>query len=374
MSLVVATEWLLYLSLSLLMGAVILYNVPPKYKASAVVSKRLVLISIAGSIVFSYGPVLSTILIFGQDIGYWTSFLSVMLSFDLGKSWITILAVGLLLYGLIYYNDVDQDPLLSKLAFLLVTVLIIAYAKASHAASLAPTAGFIYHFTHLWLITIWGGLLFTVSWGAKDTRDWLSFIKWYTPLSIVCITLILISGFLTMSIDIASPFSKTLISTVSQYKNGLASNYGQALLIKHLFIIPLLLFAGMNAFYTRHQLKNGTGYQALPVARTESIFLIIIFLITAFMGQQAPPHEVTDLIKQEGFSPLFHIFYSGASINIFPLHVAWSSISFLFLGTAVMLLLITLLSVITKIARLMAFILSFAFVASAYISMMLSLN
>lgn len=374
MSIVIATEWLLYLSLSLLMGAVILYNVPLKNRASALIPKKLILLSIAGTVLFSFGPVLSTILIFGRDIGYWTSFLSVLFSFDLGKSWFIILAVGMLLYGLIHFNSIDQDPFLAKLAFLLVTVIIIAYAKASHAASLAPVTGFIYHFAHLWLITIWGGLLLTVSWGAKNISQWVFFLRWYTPLSILCITGILISGFLTMSIDIASPQVYTLSSTLTQYKDGLAVNYGQALLIKHLFIIPLLMFAGINAFYTRYQLKKGTGQHALLWARTESVFLLIIFLATAILGQQAPPHDVTALVKREGFNPLFHYFYPGASINIFPVHFAQSGISLLFLAAGVVLLIFTMLSVMTNIAKIMSFVLSFAFVISAYTWVMLSLH
>lgn len=374
MSFVVITEWLLYLSFSLIMGTAILYNVPFKYRVHVALSKKLMLIGTIGSIIFSYGLVLAAILIFGSDIGYWHSFTSVMLTFELGKTWYMILTSGLLLFGLVYFNNIDQDPFLAKLAIVLVTVMIIAYAKASHAASLEPVYGFIAHFIHLWFISIWGGILLVVSWNTKQTESWLAFIKWYTPLAVICIITILISGFFTMAIDFKSPVEPLLSGVPGQYQNGLSVNYGQALLLKHLFILPLILFAALNAFYTRYQLKNGIHRHAIPLARTESFFLVIVYMITAYMGQQAPPHDVIALIKQEGFSPTFLFFYPSAAASIIPLHFGWSGLELLFLATSMVLMILIIFAVVKNLSKTGAAVLSIAFVFSTYTGIVLGLH
>lgn len=374
MTVVVLTEVLLYICFAILTGSLIIYNVPEKMLPNVVIPKKLILYSIIGITALSLGPVISIIIIFGQDIGYWISIKSVFLSFELGKAWLFMLVIALLLFGLTYFNDLKRDPLLSKIALLLVALLIGGYVKAGHAASLAPFAGFTYHFLHLLAISTWGGLLLLIAWFSKSDANWLNFTKWFTPLAVICLAVVIISGILTMTIDIANPINHSISNTANQYEQGMMSNYGQALLIKHLLVIPVVLFAAMNAFFIKRQLKQGKAIKPLKWAQVESVVILAIFCVTAFMGQQSPPHDIESLLKINGASPLFDAVYSGTITPDMTIHWALNLMSISFLVVSLLLLLITALSVVNKFAKVFSIVLSFCFVLSSYLTVMLSIQ
>lgn len=47
----------------------------------------------------------------------------------------------------------------------------------------------------------------------------------------------------------------------------------------------------------------------------ESFYALIVFGLTAFMGQSWPPHQVYNLVRAEGASPLFSALYNGDIVN-----------------------------------------------------------
>ncbi|TCP29824.1 putative copper resistance protein D [Scopulibacillus darangshiensis] len=374
MTVVVLTEFLLYICFAVMTGSMIIYTVPKGRLPDVTVPKKAILYSIIGSIVLSIGPVISTIIIFGKDIGYWTSFKSVLFGFDIGKAWIFMLVIGLLLFGLVYFNDINHDPFLSKIALLLVVLLIGGYAKASHAASLAPFAGFTYHYLHLIAVAIWGGLLITTAWFSKKGSNWLNFLKWFTPLASICLVIIILSGILTMSIDIAKPADHSVRSLINQYDHGLMVNYGQSLLIKHILIVPLVIYAVMNAFVIRRRLKRNRGAHPLKWARVETIIIMAIFSVTAFLGQQSPPHDIVAALKVDGASPLFNALYPGVITPETTVHWSFNlmSISFLILG--ILMAVMTTMSVANRFTKGFSIFLAFCLVLSSYLTVMLSID
>ncbi|GGE50053.1 hypothetical protein GCM10011391_31030 [Pullulanibacillus camelliae] len=360
------TEFLLYICLCLLTGTLIFYSLPEHRRPNIFVSKRLLLWTTVGAGALSFAPILSTMITMSNGIGFWTSFKNVLFVFEAGQAWIFTLAMALLLFGLIYFNRLQNDTFLARIGLILCVLLIGGYARAGHAASLYPLAGFTSHFFHLLAVTIWGGCLFVAAWLSKDEQNWGSFLRWYTPLALISVLIVLVAGFFTMDIDIAAPLSHSLSSTLYQYKQGFFSNYGQALLIKHLLVIPLLLYGLFNGFF-RKAIKR---YHSIKWARAESFVILLIFAVTAFMGQQPPPHQPDQYLNLYGPSPLFLAIYQKNIPSDFVVHFSFNVFSFIFIDFSLLFLLMIILSFIKKFPNIISLLMAVGFLASTYFSIM----
>ena len=86
-------------------------------------------------------------------------------------------------------------------------------------------------------------------------------------------------------------------------------SYGQSLLIKHLFIIPLIAYAFINGILMKKRLLKKETFDPRPWARIEFFILLLIFAATGAMSQQSPPHNMFETLSSEGFSSLFILFH-----------------------------------------------------------------
>lgn len=364
------TEFLLYTCFCLLTGTLIFYSLPEHRRPNIFVPKRLLLWTTVGTGVLSFAPILSTMFTLAKGLGFWVSFKSTLLVFDAGQAWIFTLAIAILLFGLIYFNKLHADIFLARIGLILCILLIGGYARSSHAASLEPIAGFASHFFHLFFVSVWGGCLFVAAWLSKDERNWGRFLAWYTPLALVSIVVIMVAGFLTMSIDIAAPITHSLSSslphTLYRYKQSFFSNYGQALLIKHLLVIPLVLYGLFNGFF-RKTIKR---YHSIKWARAESFVILFIFAVTAFMGQQAPPHQPDQYLQLYGPSPLFLALYQKNIPNNFVVNFHFNVFSFIFIDFCLLFILMIVLSFVKKLPSTVALLMTLGFLASGYFSVM----
>ena len=59
---------------------------------------------------------------------------------------------------------------------------------------------FISHTTHFTAVSVWVGILFVVSWFSKNHSNWLNFLKWFTPVAIVCFVSTIITGLILMTV------------------------------------------------------------------------------------------------------------------------------------------------------------------------------
>src|SRR5699024_6007126 len=107
----------------------------------------------------------------------------------------------------------------------------------------------------------------------------------------------------------------TLAVEVEDYQNAWLMPYGQTILIKHLIILPLLLFAYINGILIRRKLQCGDMINPIPWAKAESVVLLLIFAATGILGQQEPPHSIEAYLRGTGVSEIFNYFYAG---EIFP--------------------------------------------------------
>ena len=71
---------------------------------------------------------------------------------------------------------------------------------------------------HFLAVSVWVGILFVVSWFSKNHSNWLNFLKWFTPVAIVCFVITVISGL----------FFMTVVVEFKDYANSWMLPYGQA--------------------------------------------------------------------------------------------------------------------------------------------------
>jgi putative copper resistance protein D len=251
-----------------------------------------------GIAIFSFLPVLKIVLYLYEDLGLGYTLKSVLTNFEVGKTWISTGIISLILFIYLIPIKPEQKPLFSLTGLAFTLILIAFVGWSSHAASLSKMAGFLTHTAHLLAITTWVGILLVVSWFSQNYEHWLKFLKWFSPVAILCLITTTITGISLM----------TFHMELSEYVSVTAISYGQTLLIKHIAILPLLAFAFINSVLIRKRLKDDPSYNPLPWAKLESIIVLVVFSITGALGQVSPPHELSSMIRAEGASKLFSFF------------------------------------------------------------------
>ena len=312
-------------------------------------------------LIFSFLPVLKIVLYLYEDLGLAYTLKSVLTNFDVGKTWISTGLISLILFIYLIPIKLEQKPLFSLTGLAFTLILIANLGWSSHAASLSKFAGLLTHTAHFLAITTWVGILLVVSWFSRNHANWLNFLKWFSPVAVLCLLTTAITGISLM----------TFHMELTQYVNVTAISYGQTLLIKHLAIIPLLVFAFVNSFLIRKRLQNDPSYNPLPWAKLESVIVLVIFSITGALGQVSPPHELSRMILAEGTSKLFSFFHPGEIT--FPLHFSPGIVSISLFVIALLFLALILFTFIKKAPKALSLLMSLLFILTGYIAFMLSI-
>ncbi|WP_349408422.1 copper resistance D family protein [Pseudalkalibacillus sp. SCS-8] len=305
----------LYIVYSLLVGGLLLESIPSNQKPKVTISKELLLWLIGTVPVITFVLMLDIIRYLSESIGYWETFTSVLFTFTIGKAWLASVLVSIILFLLVYKNNLSNNTFYARLGLFLMAILIGTYSFASHSASLYPVLGFLAHFIHVSAIVSWVGVLLYVSWSADPNSRWLPFLNWFTPFSIGTV-LILTGGGLLIN-EIVAP----------QYVDSWVLDYGQALLIKHLLLIPLFLYAIIHSIYLKKSIKLRGSAHIQRSLKGETIIILFVFAVTGFLSQQVPPHEVWRTLLQEEPSPLFMLQYDGEIDPQLILTFAWTKAS-----------------------------------------------
>lgn len=295
------SESVLYICFSLVIGYFILQLVPAAHKPTIVFPQWLVLLCVIIIPVMSYVPLHLIVLEYADafQLGYIPMIRSILLDLPVGEAWLWTLLGSIGLAIMVGIPAFAKDRHMPKVGLLLTLLLSVWFGFASHASSLSSFRGLVVHTGHFTSVTIWLGILFIVSWFATDYSQWAKFLKWFSPLAIVCVLMSLIAGITLMTF------------TTEQYNNGLMLNYGQYMLIKHIAILPLLWLAFSNGYLYPRRMKeeqlSPKGY-----LRAESILALVVLIVTAIMGQQAPPHNVLETLQTESPSKLFSFLFQGS--------------------------------------------------------------
>jgi len=295
------SEGLLYIAFAILTGALVLQNIPVTRRPAASIPNELLLFCVILIPVLSFIPLNEMTNLYAEafEMSYGAMLKSMLLEMSVGKAWLWTLIGAIGLYLLLGLKAFKNDKHTPKVALFVTLLLILWLGYASHASSLYTFKGLMTHTVHFMAICIWLGILFVVAWFAKDYTNWHPFLRWFSPLAVISVVVALTAGLLLMSF------------TTPEYFNALILPYGQALLMKHLLIIPLLLFGFTNGYLYKKMAAEKTGFNPRNWLRAESIVGLLVLGATAFMGQQAPPHTVKETLQSVSPSPLFNMIYNA---------------------------------------------------------------
>lgn len=381
MLLVSLTEFILYICFSVLIGSLVLYMVPGDKKTTLYIPKKLLYLTAVSIPIAAFFPIFQTAYVLSADLSLWFTLKTVVLTFEIGKSWLFISFIAVILLFVLRANHFTIKPHLKIWALTLTLMMLLGYTYSAHASTITEWRGFIVHTLHFLSTTIWIGILFVIGWFSKDKQNWSSFLKWFTPVAIICLTMAIVTGYFTMEIDIDS-YDDVNASVLQEYQNSLIVNYGQALILKHVFIISLVIFALINGILFRKN-HNRNSFNPLKWVKLESVYALIVFGITAFMGQSWPPHQIYSLIKAEGASPLFNLFYNGDIVNtiqnaeqkdIFNVTMLFGLENYLLFALGLLFLLLTIYSAVRKKSVFASTFSSFLMSVSIYLGIILGVQ
>ncbi|MEH6996540.1 CopD family protein [Neobacillus drentensis] len=345
-----------YIVFSILIGHVALQFVPETNKPKIIISRNILLLSTLGIFVFTLGPVAQTISYFSDSVGLTLAIFSVLTDFQVGQAWIFIGFMSVFLWMTILLNGSKYLQAL----WLLIMVLGVGYS--SHVASLSFLVGLFAHSAHFLMVTIWTGILIHVAWFSNDQQKWHKFLRWFTPFAIVCIIIILISG-VTLMIYVVEP---------QDYVRSWVLPYGQMLLLKHISIIPVLVFAFINGVLSK---KAATlpSFNPRPWIKAESLIILIVFYFTSVLGMLSPPHEVEFTVRSEGASKWVELVLGKDILTTFNIGLTANFLSILLLLISLIFLSL-IVSSFKKVKPIVAVFLGCSFIFTMYFGLMLSMK
>lgn len=358
----VVSETLLYFFFAILMGYFILQTRPVQQRPDLSIPPVLLYLAIILIPVLSFFPILRIVLLLSEQLGFSSTLESVLRTFEIGQAWLLTALLTLLLLMFTFIGVKQNRTKLFYISIICVICLVLAVGWSSHASSLSFWKGFVGHTLHFLAVIIWAGILLNVTFFAKDAANWSAFLKWFTPLAVGCVIILSISGFIIM--DTIVPYE--------QYADIWLVSYGQTLLFKHLFFIPVLLFAVMNGILAKKAARE--EFKPLPWLRAEGLLLLLIFALTGLLGQQSPPHDLETALRMEGASPIFDALYSGTIPMDMTVELGGNALSLTFGMMSIIFACLMIVFFLKKSSAAAAFLFSLLLVAACYMSLMYSVQ
>ena len=342
---------LLYGAFSYLAGSIVLRFIPDDRKPPLSTSKILLMLSTAGVIVLSFIPVYELALFLQSSQGWGEAYQNAITGFRVGQGWLITVLLSIIL-GISIYLDGSR-----YIQALYLFLLILTVGFYSHISTLDLWAGFALHSIHVLFMAMWAGVLLHVAWFAKDGSNWRRFLSWFTPFAFFCVAAVIGSGIIIMFFFVAP----------ADYANSWALPYGQLLLLKHLSIIPVLLAALINGFLNKQKVFQRSWL------KLESILLLLVFVFTAFMSKQAPPHDVNDTLRIEG-GAWFLEELAGPLYIPLAAGLDWTLNGSLLMGLGLLLLAMMLLSFYRQLNAWLSLLFSLGFIICFYVGLMMNLS
>lgn len=318
------SEPLLYLGYAILAGMTVLAIVPSRYKPRLSIPGWLGPLAAAAVAICGFIPLLRIMMFFRTDLGFWNAFHSIMFKFREGEQYAWLLVLSILMAVLTWI--VIRNPR-SAMRFLMLPALLgMAWGLTgfNHAATLFEWTGPLAFLGHLVGMALWTGTLLLVGWFSIGSERWEAFLKWFHPFAILCFVIVIASGLYLMTGVAPDPVGSWGLS------------YGQALLVKHILILPLLVFAFVNGSLMKRKLRQERYFRPALWARSEGVLIWLIYIVTGYMNQQAAPHDVSDTLAVYGAAPTFLWFHPGYSDGTLLLQWSWIGIVCLCAGIALL--------------------------------------
>ena len=355
--LVIISQILLYVCFAVLFGYYILSIVPPAHRPSISVAKRFLYWSVVGVLVGGFVPALYVVTFIAPRIGIIDSFVTVLTVYTVGQAWLVAVIIGAIMLICMKLWHQSSKVLYNLIQIVLLIGLVATVAWSSHASSVNFALGFSSDLLHLLSVSIWVGTLLVISWFATSSENWIAFLKWFTPVAALCFSITILSGIFLLEAMIPS------------YTDAWAVNYGQGLLIKHLFIIPLAFYALMNGVFVKARMEKNPMFNPIPWARLESVLLVVIFTITAIFSQQSPPMHS---ISASDVSAIFKLTYNGDIISGLTVGLGVNGFTILFVLLTFVFIVLSIIAFVKKAPTWLCFIFACSIVFSAYLTLMYS--
>ncbi|MEH7013262.1 CopD family protein [Neobacillus niacini] len=344
-----------YIVFSILIGNVALQFVSETNKPKINISRSVLLLSTLGIFIFTLGPVAQTISYFSDSVGLTLAIFSVLTDFQVGQAWTFIGFMSVFLWMTILLKGSKY------LQALWLFLMILGVGYSSHVASLSFWVGLFAHSAHFLMVTLWTGILILVAWFSNDQQKWAKFLRWFTPFAILCIIIIIFTG-LTLMINVVEP---------KDYVQSWVLPYGQMLLLKHISIIPVLVFAFINGVLTKRALTF-PSFNPRPWIKVESIVILIVFYFTSVLGTLSPAHEVEFTVKSEGASKWVEWMFGKDILTT--LNIGFTAnFQSVFLITISVLFLALILISFKKVKPLIAVFFAISFIFAMYFGLMFSM-
>ncbi|MBN2909337.1 hypothetical protein JQC72_07345 [Polycladomyces sp. WAk] len=320
--------------LALLTGGALLSLVADEYKPILVFPQRLFPFAALLAGIVSFVPVLRPVLFLAPDTGWMEAVRLGVFHSRTGQVWLGLLAASVLLALLLLVRNLRSSGWTAGWALCGTWMMILIKSWMGHVASVSGISGWVLQSVHLTAVCVWAGILMVVGFFTVDTVRWLSFLRWFTPTAIGCVTAVILAGWGLMGI------------IAPQYVASWVLPYGEALLFKQWTTAGVLVTAGVNGGWIRRKLARGEEVNPLPWIRAEAVLILLVVAITAWMSQEAAPHTVAETVQAVGVSPLFEGLFPG---KWHPgLRAEWQG---LFLGGLSILVALTLLAMIPLLYR-----------------------
>lgn len=346
----VVSDFLLYAVFAFIAGSIFLQFIPEAKKPVLRHSKKLVMLCVAGILVFSAAPVIELAAYLADFKGWPQSIITAIADYRTGQGWLLTVLASIIFIIALYFN---ASKYMQAFYILLLLLLVGFY---SHVSTLDLWLGSLSHFVHFFFISLWAGILLHVAWFSKKGADWKAFLKWFTPFALLCMAAIIASGIVIMFFFVEP----------ADYANSWVLPYGQTLLLKHLSIIPLLAAAFANGFMNRKQIFERSWL------RMESFLLLLILILTAFMSKQAPPHNVNETLRMEGTAPFLKMMKGDQYIPV-AASLDWNLNGILLIAFSLLFLAALLIGYSKKISAWLALLFGISFVVCCYTGLMLNM-
>lgn len=294
MALTIFSQFLLYISLALLMGTFILYCIPETVRPKIDISSKWLIGSAVIMPIVTFVPNIQLLTILTPQFGFVESLGMLLMKFKVGHSWLA--AIGFTIILLIMIRQFMKKPsrLIAVMSIFILIAVMAAIGYISHAGSMTGIVGSVLDFVHLLAVSVWLGILVLMSFFSKDAQNWDAFLKWFSPVALVAFTSVALTGVLMTD------------TIVPGYVTSWSSNYGQFLFIKHVLLVPLTVIILANSLLIKLKMDKPL-FEPRTWVRIETVLLVLILFITALYSEQQPPSFYVQEI-----SPFFEMFYRSS--------------------------------------------------------------
>ncbi|BAU28642.1 putative copper resistance protein D [Aneurinibacillus soli] len=277
---VIISHLLFYTGCSVLIGGLLMLAIPPSQRPPVHLPKGWLPGAALLLIISSFIPLLELATYAAEEAGtdFGTALQNVIVHFKHGQAWLLLTGSLLFLVIFLLLADIRHTPAAARLALVWSTIPVVLTSWTGHAASLAPISGWLSHMLHFLAVCVWTGVLYTSAWLTKGrTANWRAFLHWYTPLSISCVLALTATGLVLMHY------------TAPNYPVSLDGLYEKTLLLKHILFLPVLGLGFVNGFVIPKRMRLDAEFDVLRWMRIESIFVLAVFIATAFLSESPLP-------------------------------------------------------------------------------------